>query len=65
MIRTSARAPVYAGALLWVVMAIPPWVFGCLAHRARQAPTATATVTPNTVPTFSPDSFPDLERVTR
>jgi hypothetical protein len=65
MIQTSARLPLYVGALYWLVIAIPFWVLACFPHHPGRAPTPTATVTPNTAPTFSPDSFPDLDRVNR
>ena len=65
MIQTSARLPLYVGALLWVVIAITFSVLGCFPHRPGEAPAATPTVAPNGAPTFSPDSFPDLDRVHR
>ena len=48
-----------------VVIAITFSLLGCFPHRPGQAPAATATVAPDAAPTFSPDSFPDLDRVNR
>ena len=65
MIRTPARPPLYLGAFVVVVIAITFPILGCFPHHPGQAPAATATVAPEAAPTFSPDSFPDLDRVNR